>query len=276
MKLKTILLAGLLILLAACELTRTYDEGIFPEASPVLVCFARVENERPISAYLFPTVHALDTSSANFVPDATVELYKDGQFLEELQFENERYVSAPTTVGVPGSQYQLKVRHNDYPNLVSESVLLPPPVDVFDYSINFSDSASQHSIDLSFSHTGLDAASYGVLADLYADGQLARSRVRTAISAADPFIEGDTVQFNLILPAQVTRFEGFIPVDTLNIDSAAVFIQTTSDEYYEYLASRPNVEIGGFFPPQDDLFTNFEGGYGVLFTVSAERFGIRF
>ena len=276
MKLKTILLAGLLIWLAACELTRTYDEGIFPEAPPVLVCFARVENERPISAYLFPTVHALDTSSANFVPDATVELYKDGQFLEELQFENERYVSAPTTVGVPGSQYQLKVRHNDYPNLVSESVLLPPPVNVFDYSINFSDSASQYSIDLSFSHTGLDAASYGVLADLYADGQLARSRVRTAISAADPFIEGDTVQFNLILPAQVTRFEGFIPVDTLNIDSAAVFIQTTSDEYYEYLASRPNVEIGGFFPPQDDLFTNFEGGYGVLFTVSAERFGIRF
>lgn len=65
-------------------------------------------------------------------------------------------------------------------------------------------------------------------------------------------------------------------MDTLSIDSAAVFIRTISDEYNAYRASVPDDEIGGFFPPQDDLFTNFEGGYGVLFTVSSATVGIRF
>ena len=263
-------------MLTACELTRSYDEDIFPAAPPVLVCFASIENDRPVSAYLFPTVQALDTSAANFIADAVVELYKDGGFLEELQFEEDQYVSAPATLGVPGSQYQLKVRHNDYPDLVSETVLLPPPVDVFDYTVNYNESASQYRIALSFSHTGQDADSYSVFADLYADGQLVRDRVRSAISGAEPFIENDTVRFDLIVPAQVTRFEDFVPVDTLSIDSAAVFIRTISDEYNAYRASVPDDEIGGFFPPQDDLFTNFEGGYGVLFTVSSATVGIRF
>lgn len=95
-------------------------------------------------------------------------------------------------------------------------------------------------------------------------------------SGAEPFIENDTVRFNLIVPARVTRFEDFVPVDTLSIDSAAVFIRTISDEYNAYRASVPDDEIGGFFPPQDDLFSNFEGGYGVLFTVSSATVGIRF
>lgn len=275
MKFNKILLAPLL-LLTACELTRPYDEGIFPLAPPVLVCFARIENDRPVSAYLFPTVQALDTSAANFISDAVVELYKDGGFLEELQFEEDQYVSAPATLGAPGSQYQLKVRHNDYPDLVSEVVLLPPPVDVFDYTVNYNEPASQYNISLSFSHTGQDAASYGVFADLYADGQLVRERVRTALSGSEPFIENDTVRFNLIVPAQVTRFEDFVPVDTFSIDSAAVFIRVVSEEYNAYRASAPDDEIGGFFPPKDDLFTNFEGGYGVLFTVSSGTVGIRF
>lgn len=275
MKLNKMLLVPLLML-TACELTRSYDEDIFPEAPPVLVCFASIENDRPVSAYLFPTVQALDTASANFISDAVVELYKDGGFLEELQFEEDQYVSAPATLGVPGRQYQLKVRHNDYPNLVSETVLLPPPAKVFDYTVNYNESASQYSIALSFSHTGQDADSYSVFADLYADGQLVRDRVRSAISGAEPFIENDTVWFNLIVPARVTRFEDFVPVDTLSIDSAAVFIRTISDEYGAYRASVPDDEIGGFFPHQDDLFTNFEGGYGVLFTVSTKRTGVKF
>jgi len=257
-------------------LTRSYDEDFFPAAPPVLVCFASIENDRPVSAYLFPTVHALDTSAANFIADAVVELYKDGGFLEELQFEEDQYVSAPATLGAPGSQYQLKVRHSDYPDLVSEVVLLPPPVDVFDYMVNYNEPASQYTIALSFSHTGQDAASYGVFADLYADGQLVRDRVRTALIGSEPFIENDTVRFNLIVPAQVTRFEDFVPVDTLSIDSAAVFIRVVSEEYNAYRASVPDEEIGGFFPPQDDLFTNFEGGYGVLFTVSSKRIGVKF
>lgn len=275
MKFNKILLAPLLML-TACELTRSYDEDIFPAAPPVLVCFASIENDRPVSAYLFPTVQALDTSAANFISDAVVELYQDGGFLEELQFEEDQYVSAPATLGVPGSQYQLKVRHNDYPDLVSETVLLPPPVDVFDYTVNFNEPASQYTIALSFSHTGQGAASYGIFADLYADGQLVRDRVRTALSGSEPFIESDTVRFNLIVPARVIRFEDFVPVDTLSIDSAAVFIRSISDEYDAYRASVPDDEIGGFFPPQDDLFTNFEGGYGVLFTVSSATVGIRF
>lgn len=275
MKFNKMLLA-LLLMLTACELTRSYDEDIFPAAPPVLVCFGSIENDRPVSAYLFPTVHALDTSAVNFIADAVVELYKDGGFLEELQFEEDQYVSAPATLGVPGSQYRLKVRHNGYPNLVSETVLLPPPAKVFDYTVNYNEPASQYRIALSFSHTGQDAGSYGVFADLYADGQLVRDRVRSAISGAEPFIENDTVRFDLIVPARVTRFEDFVPVDTLSIDSAAVFIRTISDEYNAYRASVPDDEIGGFFPPQDDLFTNFEGGYGVLFTVSSATVGIRF
>jgi hypothetical protein len=65
-------------------------------------------------------------------------------------------------------------------------------------------------------------------------------------------------------------------VDTFSIDSAAVFIRVVSEEYNAYRASAPDDEIGGFFPPKDDLFTNFEGGYGVLFTVSSGTVGIRF
>lgn len=38
-----------------------------------------------------------------------------------------------------------------------------------------------------------------------------------------------------------------------------------------------NIELStSNFLPQDDLFTNFEGGYGVLFTVSSATVGIRF
>lgn len=57
-------------------------------------------------------------------------------------------------------------------------------------------------------------------------------------------------------------------MDIFSIDSVVVFIWVVFEEYNVYWVLVLDDEIGGFFLLKDDLFINFEGGYGVLFMVS--------
>lgn len=266
-------LLTLSILTAACELKREYTGDLFPVSPPKLVCYALLGNETPTAVYLFPTTSYLDTSAAAFVPDAEVSLWRNGAFLEELSYEGRKYVASEDMPVSPEDAFELLVRHPDYGEVVSAPVVVPTAVQIDATSWSYSMDSTRIIATVVLRDTlGLPFwISAYLFSDPAATERLGSGSVR--VSDALPLEEG-LVQYQVSFAARFTVFENFVPVDTVPVARAQIRISHLSEEYYWYHSTIPDGDFGGFFPPQDTLYTNIEGGQGVFFAISTATYWI--
>lgn len=255
--------------LTACELQREYNGDLFPTEEARLVCFAILGNETPPAVYLFPTQNVLDTASAQFLPNALVELYRNGILVEAMQFEGDKYIASPGFSPQAGDAYQLEIRHTDYPELTSEVVIHPPLPELESIEWVYNADSSRIIVTLVVAVAPIQSAEdYAISAELYSavtPTQLSSGSARVSDATLLP---NNRAQYQINTPVSVTIFEQFIPVDTVTVDRIKVNVRSFSDAYPRYFSTLPDGEFGGFFPPQDTLYSNFNGGYGIFFIQS--------
>jgi hypothetical protein len=252
--------------LFSCELKREYEGELYPSTPATLVCIASLSNESPTTAYVFSTQNPLDTASAQFVSDADVSLYRNDVFWNTLDFADGKYTDNDSLLGNINEEYELRVEHPLFPSLISLPVRMVSLPIIEDLNWNYNSDSSEIMATVIFSDEMINVNGYGLTADLYAEQGFIRKNVRSQQAGTEiAELDGDLRQGTMILPTKITLFEGFVPVDTLKVDSIKINISSVSEEFFLYNNSIPTGEIGGFFPPKDALYSNLEGGYGVFY-----------
>lgn len=265
------LLLLLVLVLTSCEFSREYPGDLFPEEDAQLVVFGFAGNKRSPIVYLFPTVSYLDTSSAAFIEDAEVTLWRNGSLLQNLRYDSDKYTADDENpLLVSGDTLQLGINHLDYGELWSDHVIMPP-------------TASLEEVDWSY----LTDDSTRIIATLLVDNPLSvvhsvsailssshstESRIVGNTAVSETALSNGKTQYQIDLPTHITIIDDFIPVDTINVTHIEINIDQMSREYELHKTSFPDGDFGGFFPPQDTLYTNIKGGQGVFFVKSTTSY----
>lgn len=262
----------LVLLSFTCELQREYDGELFPTGEQKMVCIAVLGNETAPTAYLFPTTEFLDTSSAQFVEDAIVELWQGGNRLTGLTFEDNRYVSLQNIPINGKDTFQLQVRHPDYEDLLSAAVVVPDDPVITTANWAYNADSSRITAILIIDDARQAPNGYVLSTQLFADEptmSLGTGAVRVSVGL---LLDDNQIQYEVSLPTQVTIFDNLMPIDTVSVSQAKIDVRHVSEEFYRYNATISTGEFGGFFPPQDTLYSNFSGGHGVFFTQSTNSY----
>lgn len=258
----------------SCELQREYDGELFPSAPAKLVCIASLSNESPTTAYVFSTQNPLDTASAQFIPDAEVSLYRNGIFWNVLDFTDGKYIDNDSLLCEINDEYELRVEHPLFPPLASFPLRIESIPVIEDLTWSYNNDSSRITAIVVFSDQVINAIGYGLTADLYAEQNLVKKDFRGQPGPEILSIENNLRQGTIVLSTAITIFDGFVPVDTLRIDSIKINISSVSEEVFLYNNSIPRGEIGGFFPPKDSLYSNFRGGYGLFYSYTTASVSI--
>lgn len=186
-----------------------------------------------------------------------------------MQFEDDKYTASSGFSSQAGDTYQLEIRHMDYPELISEVVIHPPLPELESVEWVYNADSSRIIVTLVVAVASIRSAEdYAVSAELYSavtPTQLSSGSVRVSNAILLP---NSRAQYQINAPVDVTIFEQLIPVDTVTVDRIKVNVRSFSDAYFRYFSTLPDGEFGGFFPPQDTLYSNFNGGYGIFFIQS--------
>jgi len=261
--------AFLVHLLAACELAREFDGELFPFEGPKLACFAVFSNDQPIQVFIFSTVHPLDTSRARPVAGAEVDLYVDGSFRERLAFSAGRFESPSGRQAEPGRRYHFTARAAGFPDAWSEPVSLPdaPRPEIIAWGYAADSSRVWATLDIAAAQA--EGFAFGLLGRGYRDSVLIRDMLSLRFDTEAVPIGADAIRQTVSMPRSITVFRDFVPSDTIILDKIEIRAALLSDHWERFNASRPDSDLGGFFPPEDRLYSNISGGYGVVGAYSA-------
>ena len=256
-------------LLAACELAREFDGDLFPFEGPRLACFAVFSNDQPIQVFIFSTVHPLDTSRARPVAGAEVDLYVDGSFRERLVFSEDRFESPSGQQAEPGRSYHFSARAAGFPDAWSEPVGLSdaPQPEIREWGYSADSSRVWATLDIAAVQA--EGFAFGLLGRGYRDSMLIRDRLPLQLEAEAVPIGADAIRQTVSMPRRIIVFRDFVPSDTIILDKIEIRAALLSDHWERFDASRPDSDLGGFFPPEDQLYSNITGGYGVVGAYSA-------
>ncbi|HMO40241.1 MAG TPA: hypothetical protein PKC76_04015 [Saprospiraceae bacterium] len=256
-------------LLTACELTREYDGDLFPFEGHRLACFAVFNNEQAIQVFIFSTVHPLDTSRAMPVVNAEVDLYVDGSFRERLEFTENRFESPSRQHAEPGRRYHFAVRAEGFPDAWSEPVSLPdaPQPEIREWGYSADSSRVWATLDVAAAQA--EGFVFGLLSRGYRNGILIRDQLPISFDTEAIPIAPNVIRQTVSMPRRVIVFRDFVPSDTIILDKIEIRAALFSDHWERFNASRPDSDLGGFFPPEARLYSNISGGYGVAGAYSA-------
>ena len=131
---KFLVLALILVLSSNCS-EDFFDQVVeveVPEHTPSLAvtCFI-ADSDSVLRVFVSNTLGILDNSSFSEIPDATVELYKDGDLLYTLPYRDENFYELQdiTPLGISNATYTLRVSAPGY-DPVEATQQMPQPVPI--------------------------------------------------------------------------------------------------------------------------------------------------
>jgi hypothetical protein len=265
--------AAILCCLTSCEQTRLLEKDIFPYEGPRIVCYGNIGNDRPIGVSLFLTLHPLDTATATPLQEAEVKLYVDGAFHEELVFQEGTYVSPSGLIPQPGRTYHFTVQAPDLPGIGTLPVQLPDPPVIEGYSLHYESDSVKMSIELTIADPPEEGHYYSFSRNMYraglyidAGGNLPEDRLPVFGGLlSDRLFNGASFQQVLYFNRVILIYENSIPVTSIAADEIRVKVYSVSEHYERYFDSLPESgDFGGFLPPERAVYSNVQGGYGVV------------
>lgn len=276
---------------ASCETIVDLD---LPEHKPVLVTNSIINADSAIVVRVSNSVSVLDNGSPAPVNNATVEIYKDGNYVGTLPFIGEDTYLDPAIVPVPGSTYTLKASAPNY-NPVSASTTIPASVQISSISIRDSVQGSEtyhgNSVaEVSLTFTDPPAAGNYYYLEMYVSDSLTGSYYPTYIYTASEnsgtsvmgglgvMISDELINGNTYTMKVFTDSYNVAGLYTSNPFAFMIFrLRSITKEYYLYektleLQQQTN---GNPFSEPVQVYGNIDGGYGIFAGYSADTLMVR-
>ncbi|MBC9934939.1 DUF4249 domain-containing protein [Chitinophaga qingshengii] len=268
----------------------------FPEEASRPVLSLLMEKDSILVARLTRSARAVFANKFPQITDATIQLYEDGQFRENLtMFEKYEYVFYKSTVKVKaGSTYRLVAKIPGYGDLEG-SDYIPAPVNVGELSVNPIPGSKGHQsgeikarISVQIHDKGGERNYYRIriyIPYYYKDpdGTLYTEKYPTSFTTGNPqdtwfdakqrdqfFIEdalfdGGSPRFNLVIDRWNKVNEAIVEVTALTADS------------YKYLYSTAMAEEKNDDPLSEKVvvFNNIKNGYGIVGGMLQQLYSVK-
>jgi hypothetical protein len=279
----------LTVLFTSCETIVTIE---IPEQDPKLTVTSFLAENEPFSAFIGSSIHIGKSKEPGPVNNATVAIYEDGVEIEILSLvSNGDYVGIKTPKY--GKLYQIQVSAPGFNTVTSEEKLVTPvPVT----SVTFKDSATVNDygeimaeIKVVFNDPADAKNFYRIMlehdfyvTDPFTGDTLTINKEKVYFTTNDPSVEhqyysdaiffndklfnGKTKEFRILISSYFAR---------ISKDFYLKFL-TCSESYYQfsYTKFKQSYTNGDPFSQPTQVYSNVNGGYGVLGSYSVKEFKI--
>ncbi len=242
------------------------------EFSPKLVLYGAITEDSLISVKVSESKYITDTSSC-FLPDATVKLYEENNYLEDLQYDSAGIFKS-NVVAKQGTKYTIEVQYPDLETIRAETQIPPKPVIneiSFQYSygtMSYGEPASKLVVSvqdipnqenyylLSFKERNNNF----VFSEPLNPINLSEKKMILYYVFSDKLFENSTADLSFAIQQS---FE-----DTIIYN---VVLQTVTKDYYLYNNSLLDYGISSqdnyfdFNTEYPQLYSNVENGYGIFY-----------
>lgn len=263
-----------MILFSSCDIEKVIPYELPYEGNKLAVwCF--IQPNETVEVTVSPTYPPLGSVTLEIVDDAAVELYENDILVATLQ-HTEKGIYTSNFFPVVGKDYHLKVRATDFEGVVvSEKVQIPNKPSIlnviFTDSLNFPNNQIEGIFEIkintvsathisfkeilaSFDNTS--NASLRLLSTSYYNDCTEKFGIYNGIGiATECLIDKETIYFN------------FNYSDFKRPESVIFNLSTLSDSYVKFYlsADATDIEQGfGFVSEPVNVYTNMQGGYGLL------------
>ncbi len=268
------------MLLFACERTTTIDFKL-PYEGKKLVLYSFFQPNDTIRARLTESTHPLDTLPIPFVTDATVKLYEDGFFLENLVFNKKEYSSSTGFIPKVGHYYHIEAE-NSIGKILSDVDTIPNIPKIEEVSYEYS--ADSQSINVHFSFQ--DAMK---TTDVYAYQFVRYAKNKPETISNSPFypINCYQLQEDVTFNGKKEKVEHNLSRWIVSIDANYQFFTQETDKIQIKLYSySPNIlktcqslaykdtDIGNPENKEKIIWSNIKGGYGLVAGYNLAQYSI--
>lgn len=241
--------------------------------------------DRPYELFVGNSIGFNEAGTLDALPDATVLLAENGEIVDSLRFDQNRYVSTSDHILRADNTYEIRINHPDYPAVRAE---VTPPLrpNLPDEFVCVS-SANDETIELVVK-PWVDSLSFNFgYYRIRADGSFFEvdeplDTLFPTFNLRRPFLPEEEVSGNfrvnkdfLLTPPTVSE-----PtlIELMGIECVAYRISPQGSAYSEYVRRVNNLPLGSNELPIVDLSQpgNIEGGYGLITYYEEVRLRIHF
>ena len=273
---------GILLSTVACERTIQLDWET-TQGKPVLL--GVIQPGHPLEVQLVRSTHPLDTLGFPPIEEAEVRLYHDGNQTMLPYLGDGLYITPNTWQAYEDIEYSCEVLTTQGESLIVKGVVLPskPIIDTWQYvadgyqASGISTSKDLLTLELSPPHDSI--AYYEIeifgLKQTGENESITPFRVGSdeSIDAACGFGNqlvsnrcrpGESLKLRWAVSSEYTDTDSTQGRITLTYDSVLVVVSSLSEALYQYKTSLMNDELSSVFFYTDSVYSNIQGGEGIL------------
>lgn len=284
---KNLFLVAASLAFASCETIVNID---LPEHKRALVVNSLFAHDSVLTVEVSHSIGSLDNSQINFVDNATVEIYKDGNYVGTLPSIGDGKYASSGVVARHGSSYTVKASAPAY-DPVSSTTKVPVPVAVTSWSLK--DSAvsiyGSYMAELSLTFNDppgernfymLELYVVDSMGNSYREGIFPKTEESTTEQAVYPFIlindeliNGKTYTVNALMESYLV----FMVTPPNGTGNLVARFKSISSDFYLYLKTRDLQAMNGGNPFSEPVrvYSNIDGGYGIFAGSSATSVTIK-
>lgn len=241
--------------------------------------------DRPYELFVGNSIGFNEAGTLDALPDATVLLIDDGEIVDSLHFDQNRYVSTTNHVLVADNTYEIRINHPDYPAVKAE-VTLPSRPDLpneFVSVFSTDDEAIELVVEPWVDSLSFDFGFYRIKTDnSFIEINEPLDTLFPTFNLRRPFLPGEEVSGNfrvnkgfMLVPPSVSE-----PtlVELIGIECVAYRFSPQQSAYTEYVRMVNDSPLGSNELQIVDLSQpgNIEGGYGLLTYYEEVRLRVDF
>lgn len=272
---------------ASCETIVNID---LPEHKRALVVNSLFAHDSVLTVQVSHSIGSLDNSQINFIDNATVEIYKDGNYVATLPSMGEGKYAAASVVPKHGSSYTVKVSAPSY-DPVSSTAAVPAPVAITSWSLKDSAVSMYGTYMAELSVTFNDPAAErnfymlelyvkDTIGNTYREAIFPKTEESTTEQAIYPFVLINDELINgkeYTVRALMDSYVIYIVTPPNGSGNLVAQLKSISSEYYLYLKTRDlqAMNSGNPFSEPVRVFSNIDGGYGIFAGSSATNVTVK-
>ena len=298
-----LLTVSLTLLLISCEQEKTIEFEV-PFTDSSLVLYGFITPSEPISVQVNKTVPPIhDIPADDKVTDASVFLYENGNFIEELITDDgETYRSPSDFLPQAGGIYTVEVQASDYLT-ISGTDTIPAKVDLNIDGLVFNADSSNAFTTAYFADPASVKNYYGVRHEGYREGALffgngysgeysfegnnngcggqglyLPDAIKHGGGFSDICFDGEEVSFELNLTISGEGYDENWAFFEFNIERHIIRLYTHTHTLFKYSKSVSdyNDTFGDPFLEQAQTWSNIKNGYGVFCAYNQDSISINF
>jgi hypothetical protein len=264
---------------SACELEKTISpEGFFPFEGEQPVFYSFLGNDRPVTAFLWYSVKPFtDFVDKRPIEDAVVLLYEDDVPVEQLVFRDSLYASVNDFIPDAGKAYRFRITIPGFSDISSQAIALPDKLEIVNHSVRFNEARTSLSVEIAIQDQAGTANYYAFSSLLCKNNRVLtisrniRPKDELPFSElnliADTYFDGEVFTRNFQSNTFLREWtDSGLSKDTLWADEFQIKLSAVSESIHlwDQFLTNYNPEIGGFFPGDQEVYSNMHGAYGFI------------